>query len=128
MPTLTADELFGRHGAMSVAHPAFEFRDGQLEMAQAVERIFTSGGELLVEAGTGTGKTLAYLAPAVQSGRRVVISTATRNLQEQIARNDVPFLQERLGLKFTGSKYSSSSTKAKRERANRTERTRFTGC
>jgi ATP-dependent DNA helicase DinG len=101
LPTLTAEEVFGRHGALSVAHPSFEFRAGQLEMARAVERIFSEGGELLVEAGTGTGKTLAYLAPAVQAGRRVVISTATRNLQEQIARNEVPFLQKRLGLTFT---------------------------
>ncbi|TDI30852.1 MAG: ATP-dependent DNA helicase [Acidobacteria bacterium] len=101
LPTLTADELFSRHGALAAAHPAFEFRAGQLEMAQEVERIFAGGGELLVEAGTGTGKTLAYLAPAVQAGRRVVISTATRNLQEQIARNEVPFLRDRLGLTFT---------------------------
>jgi len=98
---LSADEVFGRDGALAIAHPAFEFRAGQLEMARSVEQVFAEGGELLVEAGTGTGKTLAYLVPAVQSGRRVVISTATRNLQEQIIRNEVPFLQERMGLKFS---------------------------
>jgi ATP-dependent DNA helicase DinG len=66
-----------------------------------VEGAFADTGALLAEAGTGTGKTLAYLVPAVQCGRRVVVSTATRNLQEQIARKDVPFLQERLGLAFS---------------------------
>lgn len=99
--TFTPDEAFGEGGALAAAHPGFEFRAGQLHMARAVDQVFGEGGKLLAEAGTGTGKTLAYLIPAVQSGRRVVISTATRNLQEQIARKEVPFLRERMGLKFT---------------------------
>jgi ATP-dependent DNA helicase DinG len=70
-------------------------------MAEAVEKVLAEGGILLAEAGTGTGKTLAYLVPAVQAGRRVVVSTATRNLQEQIAARDIPFLRDRLGLSFT---------------------------
>ena len=101
MPRFTPDEVFGPGGALAAAHPGFEYRPGQLEMAQAVDAAFDAGGFVLAEAGTGTGKTLAYLVPAVQSGRRVVISTATRTLQEQIARKDVPFLQERLGLDFS---------------------------
>ena len=71
MTVLTAEEVFARDGALAVAHPSFEFRAGQLDMARAVEGVFSEGGELLVEAGTGTGKTLAYLVPAVQSGRLV---------------------------------------------------------
>ena len=100
-PTLTADEVFREGGALAAAHRDFEFRPGQLQMARAVQEIFERGGVLLAEAGTGTGKTLAYLAPALQAGRRVVVSTATRNLQDQIARKDVPFLRDRLGLAFS---------------------------
>jgi ATP-dependent DNA helicase DinG len=99
--SFSADEVFRRRGALAATHPGFEFRPGQLEMACAVERAFTDGGALLAEAGTGTGKTLAYLVPAVQCGRRAVVSTATRNLQEQIARKEVPFLRDRLGLSFS---------------------------
>ena len=100
-PTLSADEVFRAGGALAAAHRDFEFRPGQLRMAKAVEEILGRGGVLLAEAGTGTGKTLAYLVPALQAGRRVVVSTATRNLQDQIARKEVPFLRERLGLSFS---------------------------
>jgi ATP-dependent DNA helicase DinG len=99
--SFSADDVFQRRGALAATHPGFEFRPGQLEMACAVEQAFADGGALLAEAGTGTGKTLAYLVPAVQCGRRVVVSTATRNLQEQIARKEVPFLQNELGLSFS---------------------------
>ncbi|HEY0759855.1 MAG TPA: ATP-dependent DNA helicase [Acidisarcina sp.] len=75
----------------------YEFRKGQLEMAQAVERALTESRHLMVEAGTGTGKTLAYLLPALRSGRRVIISTGTKNLQEQLFFKDVPFLETLLG-------------------------------
>jgi ATP-dependent DNA helicase DinG len=75
----------------------YEFRKGQLEMAQAVERSLDEKSHLIVEAGTGTGKTLAYLLPALRSGRRVIISTGTKNLQEQLFFKDVPFLESLLG-------------------------------
>src|ERR1700757_862789 len=77
-----ARQFFSRQGTLSKWHPNFEFRPGQLEMAEAVE------------AGTGTGKTLAYLVPALQSGKRIVVSTGTKNLQEQLFFKDVPFLQQ----------------------------------
>lgn len=67
-------------------------------MARAVERTLGEGGSLMIEAATGTGKTLAYLVPALASGRRVVVSTGTRNLQDQIFGNDLPFLRDRAGL------------------------------
>ncbi|MBM4379919.1 MAG: DEAD/DEAH box helicase, partial [Deltaproteobacteria bacterium] len=69
-------------------------------MAQAVEAALEEGEVLLAEAGTGTGKTLAYLVPAVLSGRKVVVSTATRNLQEQVFFKDIPLLQEKVGMAF----------------------------
>ena len=59
------------------------------------------GGHLVAEAGTGTGKTLAYLVPAVLLRRRVIVSTGTRTLQDQLAQEDLPFLRERCGMKFT---------------------------
>ena len=66
-------------------------------MADAVERTLRDGGALMVEAGTGIGQTLAYLVPALGSGRRVIVSTGTRNLQDQIFKQDLPLLGERAG-------------------------------
>ena len=89
-----ARSFFSRHGTLSRWHEKYEFRQGQLEMAEAVEAALEDNRHLIVEAGTGTGKTLAYLVPAILSGKRVVISTGTRNLQEQLFFKDVPFLQK----------------------------------
>jgi len=94
-------EFFEPGGVLSRFHPTYEPRGGQQRMAAAVAETLLEGGRLLVEAGTGTGKTLAYLAPAILSGRGVVVSTATRNLQDQVFRNELPFLRERVGLRFT---------------------------
>jgi len=89
--------FFGPNGVLAKVHPQYEFRRSQLEMAQAVESSFAEKRHLIVEAGTGTGKTLAYLLPALLSGRRVVVSTGTKNLQEQLYFKDVPFLLGVLG-------------------------------
>jgi ATP-dependent DNA helicase DinG len=83
---------------LSKRHPAYEFRRGQLQMAQAVEEALENKRHLIVEAGTGTGKTLAYLLPAIRSGKRVIISTGTKNLQEQLFFKDVPALERALFL------------------------------
>jgi len=91
---LTVRGFFSRGGPLSKWHPNFEFRPGQLEMAEAVESALADRRHLIVEAGTGTGKTLAYLVPAILSGRRIVVSTGTKNLQEQLFFKDVPFLQQ----------------------------------
>ncbi|HEU0142041.1 MAG TPA: ATP-dependent DNA helicase [Bryobacteraceae bacterium] len=90
---LSVRRFFARTGLLSQWHPNFEYRPGQLEMAEAVENALTSRKHLIVEAGTGTGKTLAYLMPAILSGKRVVVSTGTKNLQEQLFFKDVPFLE-----------------------------------
>src|SRR6476661_8309333 len=94
--TLSAKNFFSRRGILSQWRADYEHRPGQLEMALAVEAAIEEKQTLLVEAGTGTGKTLAYLIPAILSGRRVVISTGTKNLQEQIFFKDIPFLQQNL--------------------------------
>jgi ATP-dependent DNA helicase DinG len=86
-------QFFGPGGVLAGAHPAYEFRRGQLQMAQAVEQALEEKRHLIVEAGTGTGKTLAYLMPAIRSGKRVIISTGTKNLQEQLFYKDIPFLE-----------------------------------
>ncbi len=89
--------FFGPGGVLSKTHPAYEFRRGQLTMAQAVEEAIEEKRHLIVEAGTGTGKTLAYLLPVIRSVKRVIISTGTKNLQEQLFYKDIPFLEQHLG-------------------------------
>jgi len=89
--------FFRPGGALAAAHPAFESRPGQLAMALEVESALNEGRKLIVEAGTGTGKTLAYLVPALLSAKRVVISTGTKALQEQLFFRDIPFLEKVIG-------------------------------
>ena len=85
-------EVFGPDGLIANAHPEYEYRPGQIDMARAVMRAFEEKRHLIVEAGTGTGKTLAYLVPAVAAALggngRVIVSTGTKNLQEQLMEKD----------------------------------------
>jgi ATP-dependent DNA helicase DinG len=91
----TMEDIFGPRGLLERSMiSGYEHRPGQLAMAHAVNDAFRNHQHAIVEAGTGTGKTLAYLLPAICSGRRVVISTATKSLQEQLYQKDVPFLQK----------------------------------
>jgi ATP-dependent DNA helicase DinG len=100
-------QFFAPGGVLSRTHPAYEFRRGQLQMAQAVEQALEEKRHLIVEAGTGTGKTLAYLMPVIRSGKRVIISTGTKNLQEQLFYKDIPFLEQALyGPSTSGSRLS----------------------
>jgi ATP-dependent DNA helicase DinG len=85
------------------ALPSYEPRDGQRAMAAAVADAIENGGTLIAEAGTGTGKTLAYLIPAILSGQRVLVSTGTKNLQEQIFFKDLPAVRDALGRPFTAT-------------------------
>src|SRR6202047_2655491 len=91
---LTMEDIFGAGGLLEKSHPGYEFRSSQLEIARMVDEAFQKKQHSIIEAGTGTGKTLAYLIPAIRSGRRVVISTATKSLQEQLFNKDIPFLQK----------------------------------
>jgi ATP-dependent DNA helicase DinG len=97
------ESAFEPGGSLSRAVPGFEPRPAQIEMAAAVSAIFSEGGTLLAEAGTGTGKTLAYLVPAILSRQRVLVSTGTKNLQEQIYFKDLPVLRDCLGVPFTAT-------------------------
>ena len=90
------DEFFGEGGRLSTVLGGFEFREGQLVMARAVGRAFAEQRPLMVEAGTGTGKTLAYLVPALFSKKKTVVSTGTINLQEQIIQKDIPIIEKAL--------------------------------
>ncbi len=94
-----ARRLLGPEGPLARAFPEYEERSGQLDMADAVEEALADERTLLVEAGTGTGKTLAYLVPALLSGKKVVVSTATKALQEQIFTKDLPLVFEHLGIR-----------------------------
>ncbi len=93
MPPSVRD-FFAPRGILSQVFPAYEFRKGQLEMAEAVANAFEQHQHAVIEAGTGTGKTLAYLIPAILSGKRVVVSTGTKNLQEQLYFKDIPLLEQ----------------------------------
>jgi ATP-dependent DNA helicase DinG len=95
------DQILGPGGVIATSHPLYEHRPGQIKMAGAVMAAIGNNRHLCVEAGTGTGKTLAYLLPVIFSNKRVVISTATKNLQEQLFSKDVPFLEKALGRKLS---------------------------
>ena len=90
-------EFFSPGGILARSPLPYEYRPGQLEMAKAVERALTEHRHLIVEAGTGTGKTLAYLLPALRTGQRVIVSTGTKALQDQLYFRDVPFLETLIG-------------------------------
>ncbi|MFZ1941703.1 MAG: ATP-dependent DNA helicase [Terracidiphilus sp.] len=90
-------EFFAPGGILAGSPLPYEYRPGQLEMAKAVERALSERRHLIVEAGTGTGKTLAYLLPALRTGQRVIVSTGTKALQDQLYFRDVPFLETLLG-------------------------------
>jgi len=93
-------DILGRRGLLAEGLQVYEFRPQQVEMAEAIWRSLTEGGNLIVEAGPGTGKTFAYLVPALYSGQKVVVSTGTKNLQEQIFFKDIPLLKKLLPIKF----------------------------
>lgn len=101
------EEIFGKDGLIAKYHRNYEHRFGQIKMAEAVLKAFEEKKHLIVEAGTGTGKTLAYLVPAIAASlatnKRVVISTGTKNLQEQLMEKDIPFLQKIMPKKFTAA-------------------------
>ena len=95
------DHIFSAGGPLSAGIPGFRPRQAQLEMAKAIEQAILDRGTLVAEAGTGTGKTWAYLVPAFLSGVKVLVSTGTRNLQDQLFRRDLPRLRKALALPIT---------------------------
>ena len=101
------EKVFGPGGLISQFHENYEYREGQIKMAGAIAGAFEDKKHLIVEAGTGTGKTLAYLVPAINQSlgtkKRIIISTGTKNLQEQLMEKDIPFLQQILPKKFSAA-------------------------
>ena len=91
-------QTLSSQGALALAIPGFQPREGQTDMALAVSETVQEGGQLVVEAGTGVGKTFAYLVPVLLSGQRALISTATKALQDQLFSRDIPRLVDVLGL------------------------------
>jgi ATP-dependent DNA helicase DinG len=91
------DDVFGPGGALAHALPGYEPRREQAALATCVEQALATGEHLVAEAGTGVGKSLAYLVPALESGRRVVVATATKALQEQLLSKDVPIAAAAIG-------------------------------
>ena len=90
----TVNQCFSDEGALAKAIPGFKARQSQLDMANAVAAAIKDGKQLVVEAGTGTGKTFAYLAPAILDGRRIIVSTGTKALQEQLFHRDLPLVKQ----------------------------------
>ena len=100
-------DIFGPDGLIARSHKNYEHREGQVKMAEKVAEALENKRHLIVEAGTGTGKTLAYLIPAIAAAtrekKRIIISTGTKNLQEQLMEKDIPFLQKILPKKFSAA-------------------------
>ncbi|MBK9438198.1 MAG: DEAD/DEAH box helicase [Chloracidobacterium sp.] len=119
------DKIFGADGLISQFHDKYEYREGQVRMAAAIATAFEDKKHLIVEAGTGTGKTLAYLIPAIAASikhnRRIIISTGTKNLQEQLMEKDIPFLQKILPTKFTAAYMKGRSNYACLYRINKSD-------
>lgn len=113
---LTVEEIFGNGGKIAKYHKDYEYRPGQIKMADAVLRAFEEKRHLIVEAGTGTGKTLAYLVPAIAAAlktkQRVIISTGTKNLQEQLMEKDIPLVQRFMKHEF-GKEFSAAYMKGR---------------
>lgn len=107
MNDIKKDSIFSPGGLISQHHENYEYREGQVLMANEIAAAFESKKHLIVEAGTGTGKTLAYLIPAIAASiklkKRIIISTGTKNLQEQLMEKDIPFLQKALPAKFSAA-------------------------
>lgn len=95
------EQAFSEKGLLSRNIQGFRPRDAQLEMAQAVGRAINSANSAVIEAGTGTGKTFAYLVPALLSGKKTIISTGSKNLQDQLFSRDLPTVQK--ALKYSGN-------------------------
>src|SRR5690554_5460973 len=101
MTLQTLSDIFGGDGPLAKALPGYRPRQAQQELAHAIEETLDNRSILVAEAGTGTGKTWAYLVPAFLSGAKVLVSTGTRTLQDQLFRRDLPRLRKALGLPIT---------------------------
>src|ERR1051325_11755499 len=99
MPSL--DDLFSPDGLLARSIPSYRVRPGQVEMARAIAETIERNGVMIAEAGTGTGKTFAYLVPALLSGGKVIISTGTKTLQDQLFDRDIQVVRDALKVPVT---------------------------
>ena len=97
------DHFFNENGPLASYLSSYQKRDGQVQMAQFIDESVTLKKTVAIEAGTGIGKTLGYLLPLVRQNKKIIISTATKNLQEQLLDKDFPILQKALKLNFNVS-------------------------
>ncbi|MBI1748544.1 MAG: ATP-dependent DNA helicase [Acidobacteria bacterium] len=116
------EDIFGSDGLIAQHHTAYEYRPQQIRMARAIESAIENKRHLCVEAGTGTGKTLAYLFAALRGGHRVIVSTGTKNLQEQVFFKDIPFVEKALGRKLAVSYMKGRSNYVCLEKLDRAAR------
>lgn len=119
MKRISPSTVFGRNGLLAAIMPGFEYRYEQEQMMGVVEEAIAHHDVCLVEAGTGIGKTLAYLVPAIVSRRQVVVSTATRALMDQIYERDIPLLKQLLDVQFTATLLKGRNNYLCLERLNR---------
>ncbi|MGZ8223062.1 MAG: DEAD/DEAH box helicase, partial [Methylobacter sp.] len=94
------ETFFGSDGGLSTVIPGYQPRAAQVEMAEAIAHAIEANQHLIAEAGTGTGKTFAYLVPAILSGKKVIISTGTKNLQDQLFNKDLPVIRKAIKTPF----------------------------
>lgn len=97
------EEIFSADGELSKAIPGYQPRSAQIEMALAIDSALENQQHLIAEAGTGTGKTFAYLIPAIVSEKKAIISTGTKNLQDQLFNNDIPIIRKALNIPFSAA-------------------------
>lgn len=119
-------QAFASDGSLAHATTGFVSRPAQIEFALAVAKALQSKGKLLAEAGTGTGKTFAYLTPALIAGCRVIVSTAGKSLQEQLCRKDIPALMRACGLPANVALLKGRSNYLCKHRINMCERGEIT--
>ena len=92
------DDIFREKGLLARSLPEFEFRNSQPRMARLIEKAINKKTQVIIEAGTGVGKTMGYLIPILMSGKKSVISTGTKNLQEQVFFKDIPLIAGSMGI------------------------------
>ncbi|TCT21267.1 ATP-dependent DNA helicase [Thiobaca trueperi] len=110
--------IFGSQGLLAERVPGFAFRAQQQAMAERIAAVLEAGGVLICEAGTGTGKTFAYLVPALLLGRKTILSTGTRNLQDQLFHRDLPLIRAALGLPVSAALLKGRANYLCRHRLN----------
>src|SRR3989344_1156866 len=127
-PVVSSQDILGAGGPLAARLPGFVPRRAQQEMAARIAQVLADYSVFVAESGTGTGKTFAYLVPALLSGKKILISTGTRHLQDQLYHRDLPFIRDALAVPVTSALLKGRSNYLCRHRLERAETEgRFTG-